>query len=289
MNLNIPLSGSSSLVNLSNDLNVSDFLKIPSLTENNNTLKSFDFSTIISKANENETESNEKVLNKLTREETNTYNLSVDAAMKLKIPFVSSDSRMNRIVFIQEYSKYEELEVSKTLIRKGIAVRWIIDLKKLNANAKISTLESIAASAELNLVEGNVSFQVIGISSSEITKLMPNISKFDMNTYKELSKSLQQVKQLIWDKKITVKPEIISIEGQICQNKEDSIVESVSVYKALESISNKKSIDTSHRKTKNIPLEIYKDVYLSICDNNELNYIPTKEDAKKAKQKMLCA
>ena len=72
MNLNIPLSGSSSLVNLSNDLNVSDFLKIPSLTENNNTLKSFDFSTIISKANENETESNEKVLNKLTREETNT-------------------------------------------------------------------------------------------------------------------------------------------------------------------------------------------------------------------------
>jgi hypothetical protein len=89
-------------------------------------------------------------LNELDRETVDIIDLSVDTALALKIPFGSTDNKIARRVYIQEYKKYKEINQGNEILHCGIAIRWVVNIKKLNADANITSLPMVTASAQFN-------------------------------------------------------------------------------------------------------------------------------------------
>ena len=79
----------------------------------------------------------------------------------------------------------------------GIAIRWIVNIKKLNANANITSLPMVTASAQFNNLSASVRFEVIGISSSEITALLPTSVDLKADTYVDLQNAFEKIKSKI--------------------------------------------------------------------------------------------
>lgn len=226
-------------------------------------------------------------LDELDRETVDIIDLSVGAALSLKIPFGSTDNKISRRIFIQEYKKYKEIIDGDEVLHCGIAIRWIVNIKKLNANANITSLPMVTASAQFNNLSASVRFEVIGISSSEITALLPTSVDLKADTYVDLQNTFEKIKSKVWLTQTSISPSILGVFGNVKSDEEKVIYEAVAISYALKKIKAGKSLKkalsgvTEHLDSTK---DIIKSVYEEITKSSDMITSPSESSKEKAKQ-----
>ncbi len=234
---------------------------------------------------DNFTQPQPQSLQELTNEKTETIKLSVDAALKLNIPIGSTDNKLSRIVLIQEYKKFKEITKNTETVHYGIGIRWIINIQKLCSSANISSLPMVAASGQFNYVNASARFEVNGISSQEITKLIPAPKDLTTETFFELNEAFIAIKEKIWAPETSITPKILGVYADY-QNEQTSLFEeSISIAHALNCIAKGKKLEKATLGiTDNSLIDQIKAVYMEITNTNELNKTITEAQKSKAKK-----
>lgn len=228
-------------------------------------------------------------LNELDRETVDIIDLSVDAALALRIPFGSTDNKLSRRVYIQEYKKYKEISQGNDTLHCGIGIRWIVNIKKLNSSADITSLPMVTASAQFNSLSASVRFEVVGISSSDITSLLPTNVDLKADTYVDLKNSFEKIKAKIWDAGTTISPSILGIFGTVKSEEERLMTDAVAIAYALKKIMNGKTLNKALSDISSKPesvKEVIKSVYTEVNKSSGLN-TDVSEAAKEKASKII--
>ncbi len=272
MSIYIPISGSSASF-ITNLVQVKEVIDVKS--EN-----------VIKRVEENKIELPTK-LSQLDREKIEIIDMSVDAALALSISFGATDNKIARRVFIQEYKKYKEINYNDEVLHYGISIRWIVNIKKLNSSANISSLPMVTASAQFNNLSASVSFEVVGISSSLITPLMPSNVDLKSDTYVDLKNAFEKIKEKIWDDSTTISPAVLGFFGKIKSDDDKVFSDAVAITYALDKIERGKTLNTVISKiagkSDNVK-EIVKSTYEEITGTSDFNAIPDENAQNKAKK-----
>jgi hypothetical protein len=225
------------------------------------------------------------VLTELTNAKTETIKLSVDAALKLQIPIGSTDNKLSRTIFIQEFKQYKEITKNQEIVHYGISIRWIINIQKLNSFANITSLPMIAASGQFNYVNASARFEVNGISSKEVTALIPAPKDLTTETYVEFNEAFVKIKDRIWDENVIITPKILGIYANISNKNECLLDDSVTISYALKMISKGKTLDKALEDiSEDTKRDLITSVYLEVANTTELNGLisnASKEEALK--------
>lgn len=225
-------------------------------------------------------------LNQLDRETVDIIDLSVDTALALRIPFGSFENKMSRRVLIQEYKKYKEVSKGAEIIHYGISIRWIVNIRKLNLAADISSLPMVTASAQLNSISATVRFEVVGISSAEITSLLPSNVDLKADTYVSLKNSFEKIKSKIWDKNTTITPTILGVYGTIKSEEDRVYNDAVIITYALHKIKEGKTLQRALSDQPNLPhtaQDIIQTVYTDINHSSDLTSTVSSDAKDRAK------
>ncbi len=221
-------------------------------------------------------------------EVTQYYKLSVDAAAALKIPFGTTEGKSTREICIQQYEKYKIITDGRQKVKVGIGIRWTANVKRKSISAKVDSLAGIAASAEFGHVDATIRFEQMGMHSPEITALIPTITTLNTDSYAQLNTAFEGVKNLIYDEQTEIRPVIISVLGDVKQQKDEGIYEeSLARVWGLKSIQRKWSLKESMDKVdgeSELFQDILRNVYADITGVTELNEEPIPEKAAKAKR-----
>lgn len=226
-------------------------------------------------------------LSQLDRETVDIVDLSVDAALALRIPFGSTDNKLSRRVYIQEYKKYKEITQGNDTLHCGISIRWVVNIKKLNASADISSLPMVTASAQFNTLSASVRFEVVGISSSEITGLLPTNVDLKADTYVDLKNAFEKIKGKIWDSATTITPSVLGIFGTVKSEEERIMSDGVAITYALKKIKEGRNLQKALNDISTKPdttKEVVKSVYTEINKSSELTADVTNSAKDKARQ-----
>jgi hypothetical protein len=212
-------------------------------------------------------------LAELTNAKTETVKLSVDAALKLQIPIGNTDNKLARTIFIQEFKQYKEITKNNEFVHYGISIRWIINIQKLNASANTTSLPMIAASGQLNYVNASARFEVNGISSREITALIPAPKDFTTETYAEFNEAFMKIKAKIWDNDVKITPKVLGIYANVADKSESLFDDSVTISYALKMIAKGKTLSYALEDIcDDIKRELICSVYLEVAKSNEYNH-----------------
>ena len=227
-------------------------------------------------------------LEQLDRETVDIIDLSVDTALALKIPFGATENKLQRRIYIQEYKKYREITEGDQVIHTGIAIRWVVNILKLNNGADLSSLPMVTASAEFNSLKASVRFEVIGLSSSDITNNLPSNVDLKTETYVSLKNAFEKIKSKIWDKDTKVHPTILGLYANLkTEIGPDPYTDAVTVVYALNQIKEGRSLARSYVRLNQISSE-QRDriaaVYWDITGSNELEREPGEEAVRRAKE-----
>ncbi len=136
--------------------------------------------------------------------------LSTQAAVGLQIPFLPIQAKGQQSVFIQEYSKYRDVPQRSGKLRYGIAIRWIISIVQLDAKAKLDQANLIAASVEFGYARATAKFEVIGMQSREIGKLIPTPDTLTVDQYALFAQRLSMIKELVWEPTTIISPQLLA-------------------------------------------------------------------------------
>lgn len=132
-------------------------------------------------------------LNELNETISRTYDLSVTAAGKLNIPVIGDVSGgYSRRVIVLERSAYRSIEHSSTKYQYGYAIRLAITVSQVDSSIKL-TLPFLAASAQVGRIEAKWTLQVVGLSGSEIDKVMLPPQELNVETFVTAKQSLSKL------------------------------------------------------------------------------------------------
>jgi hypothetical protein len=226
-----------------------------------------------------------KTLDELTNEGTSSTHLSVDAALKLKIPISEVENKYSRSIYVQEYKKYKEITKNEQIVHVGIAIRWVINIEKLSSSANISTLQMIAASGQFNFVKASVDFYVKGISSEKVSSLIPTTTDLNTETYNKLSNALEDIRDELWKPDTIVIPDILGALGTMKSKDNNLLHDSAVIVYALTKISNGQSLRKALMKVSDEnKIKLIKSIYSDITQSSDLHDTISKQSKIKAKE-----
>jgi len=226
-------------------------------------------------------------LEQLDRETVDIIDLSVDTALALKIPFGATDNKLQRRIYIQEYKKFRELVQGDQVIHTGIAIRWVVNILKLNNSADLSSLPMVTASAEFNNLKASVRFEVVGLSSPDITAYLPSNVDLKTETYVSLKNAFEKIKSKIWDKDTHVTPTVLGIFGNVKEPQSGRLADAVCIHFALTKLREGKSLAKAlgalgGRSTLN--KELLASIYQEMLGTDSLEAEPSEEVVEKVKE-----
>ncbi len=150
-------------------------------------------------------------LKELIHIQTLTYSVSAAAAVELGFPLGSLKVDGSTSVFIQDFAQYRELIEGHQRVLIGVAIRYGIAFRKLDGKLNLNSLAMIAAAAQLNLAETSAKFDVMGMSSPQISDLVPALPQLDVDAYVKYSAALQAIKRLMGAPDTYIEPMVLAV------------------------------------------------------------------------------
>lgn len=151
------------------------------------------------------------LLTELSRTDNSTQVYSVDQAAKLGFSFGASDAKYSRRIYVKNFVMYKEIKEGEAKVWYGIGVRWLVNVKIIDANAKLTGVPFIAAAADSKTVEASSQFQVVGLNNPEISKIANSIpSDLNLESYGQVYAAFGKITDLISAKETKVTPEIVA-------------------------------------------------------------------------------
>lgn len=154
-------------------------------------------------------------LAELDSQGTYSHMLSTKASTKFQIPFLDFGASGKRSIFIQEYIKYRDVPQLGGALRFGISIRWVISILEVDGKARIDNINLIAASAEFGYIRTNAKFEVIGINSNAINRLLPVPDNLTVEQYAIFAQSLNAIKALIGKPQTRITPKLLASSEEL--------------------------------------------------------------------------
>jgi hypothetical protein len=146
-----------------------------------------------------------------------TYINSAEFGLKYLGASLSSKAGNYRVVL--DFIKYRDEPIfdnnNKLLAhgRVGVGLRMIADLKTFKADLDLGSLIAIGANAKLNNLKGSLYVDVIGMSSSEISNLVPFTSVIDETSIQSALQALAAIKSKLYDTNTKLVPHIVAVNS----------------------------------------------------------------------------
>lgn len=227
-------------------------------------------------------------LDDLNREDSNVAELSVDLAAELGLLYGGIGVRTNRRIFVQDYSKYMDFEEGQQRVRWGVALRFIIDVTVTDTKADLSGIPAITASAEFNLARASARFQVIGLSSADISKAVPVPASLNVEAHGEYNSALNRIKnEFMYAKSTVVQPGILAIFAEVKARGEEEYEIALATGWALNRIAEgqtlQRALDGYDKATPGFH-EAIRATYLDVAKSTDLNARLTDEARSRARR-----
>jgi hypothetical protein len=227
-------------------------------------------------------------LAELNRLDNSTQIFSLDQALRLGLSFGSADAKYNRRVYVKNFIQYQEITENDAKIWYGIGIRWVVNVKVIDANAKLTGIPAVAASAESKNVEATSQFQVYGLSNPKITKIAQTVpAELNLENYGAMYAAFEKITELIADKETIVSPLIVATILKE-EDPEQDYAKSVVVSWAIANIASGKTLIQSQNDLSDYlsfaDKEIIKSVYFYFTKNDDLNSMPDKISRERAKK-----
>jgi hypothetical protein len=115
-----------------------------------------------------------------------------------------------------DYMKYrvEDVNIDSVYIgsgRIGIGLRIKAVVTTNKANLNLSGLTNLGVEANSNNLSGQLSVDIIGIDSKDITNYLPLTAKLDETSIQNALQSVATIKSKIWDNNVKLTPHLIAI------------------------------------------------------------------------------
>jgi hypothetical protein len=230
-------------------------------------------------------------LAELDRLDNSTQIFSVDQASQLGFSFGSMDAIYSRRIYVKNFIQYREITENEAKVWYGIGIRWVVNVKVIDATAKLTGIPAIAASADSKSVVAQSQFQVYGLNNPEITKIAQMVPvELNLENYGAMYAAFQKITELIANEKTIVTPLIVATilkEEDPAQDYAKSLIVSWSIA----TIASGKTLDQSQYEFSDDfgDKEIIKSVYYYFTNSDDSNVIPdsvSREKAKKLLRKM---
>jgi hypothetical protein len=218
--------------------------------------------------------------------DTLSFQTTNDIAASLGLPVARAEASYSSNVFIQQFQRYNVLEEAGERVLFGVGVRWIVEVTKIDAKANLSSLPLLVASAQFGYVRATVRFDVIGMISEEIDRVIPAPTVLNVETHVEYAKALKAVMALLWRPETIIKPQILSIPARISEPYERAIV----IAHSIQAISEGKSVRQACAML-GPRAEAFKDTIQSVYDDlaqtTGEDVAPSEEGKRLARQRLL--
>lgn len=142
--------------------------------------------------------------------ESRTYDLSVEAAGKLKIPVIGDvGGGGSRRVVVYEWTRFTNRDTPDGGVdRWGYTIRFCVTVSKLNSSSTI-TLPFLAAEAQLGRIEASWTMQVRGLRGPQIDAAVLPPESLDVETFVMARKSMQEIVAAVSDEHTSIHPVLL--------------------------------------------------------------------------------
>ncbi len=151
----------------------------------------------------------------------------------------SVSSKRGNYTVIMDYMKYRTEQVygsggSPFLgnAKIGIGLRIKAKVKTTKENLNLGSLMSLGLEAQRNNLRGEISIDIIGIDSENVTNLIPLTSQIDQSSIQNALEALASIKSKIYEDKTTLTPHMIAINPSQKGN-EKRLVERIEFKKLI--------------------------------------------------------
>lgn len=139
---------------------------------------------------------------------------SVDTAADLGIFFGSAEAKFMRRLVIYEWQKYRDVKEGNETVRWGVAIRVRMNVLKKSAQASISNVFNLTASASAGMVETTVEIDNLGIQSATVEAAIPVFNALTADSFVELQHAYTKaLPELTRGEGIDFTPRVLSVWG----------------------------------------------------------------------------
>jgi len=121
--------------------------------------------------------------------------------------------------------------------RIGVGLRIEVKVITSKANLNLGSLSALGMAAKMNNLKGDITVDIIGIDSEQITNLLPLSSEIDQTSIQSTLQALASIKTKLWEDETAITPHFLAFQ-QYYPDKQDEIKEqmlSTSFSKTLSS------------------------------------------------------
>lgn len=227
-------------------------------------------------------------LTELNRLDNSTQIFSLDQAARLGFSCACADAKYNRRIYVKNFIQYQEITENDVKVWYGIGIRWVVNVKVIDANAKLTGIPGIAASADAKNVEATSEFQVYGLNNPKITKIAQTVpAELNLENYGAMYAAFEKITELIANEETIVSPLIVATILKE-EDPEQDFAKSVGVSWAIASIASGKTLYQSQINFSDDlsfgDKEIIKSVYFYFTKNDDSNAVPDKVSRERAKK-----
>lgn len=146
------------------------------------------------------------------------YKLDESSTFLIPVAGASFAQSVGRYNVIMDYMKYriEPLhDLNETFYgyaKIGVGMRIIANLKTNKADVNLGSLLAIGASASAGDISGDISVEIIGIDSPDVTNLIPLTSTIDQTSIQSALQALASIKTKLNDLDMEITPHIVAYQ-----------------------------------------------------------------------------
>lgn len=150
-------------------------------------------------------------LDELSALTSRSYDMSIDAAAELDIPFIASvGGGYARRVLVREFTQYKAIKQDDgNELHYGYAIRLCVTTSSVNTKGK-TNLAWVAASVEMKQSEAEYVLEVRGLSGEHIRSQAIEPKDFDVETYVEAHQSIKGLIDAVSDPTTTFSADLVA-------------------------------------------------------------------------------
>ncbi len=141
----------------------------------------------------------------------------IDADGKLSYSDASLSGEIGSYKVIMDYCIYTILPVKNDEVvigykKIGVGIRVTAAITTTKANVNLGSLLAIGLGAKTGSLNGALLVDVIGITSNDVTNLVPLTADIDQTSIQTVLQAVAAIKSKIHDEKTTLYPQIIAVK-----------------------------------------------------------------------------
>lgn len=206
-----------------NPENYIDFIPIPPIQINMDVL-ALDSNNVASGQKPLSMSSNKKiVLSYLSNESLETTLQFIDDRGNVKYLYSGTAIAKGNYKVVIDFNKYmiEALKDSVATgcigyVKIGVGLRLIANIYSKSDNVNLSSLSAIAKASQDGLINGSLSYEILGLESSQITSIIPISTEISASSVNASLQAISILRSKIHDTETRLYPQAIAIKHSNC-------------------------------------------------------------------------